>query len=267
MKDKVVIITGASSGIGRSLAYRFGAAGSKVILAARTLSKLEAIAHDIASAGGEAIAVQTDVSDADACQELIDITVRKYGRIDILINNAGISMRALFIDLELTVLERLMRVNFWGLVHCTKAALPYLVESKGIIVGVSSVAGSRGLPGRSGYSASKFAVNGFLEALRLEVARKGVHILVACPGYTRSNIRMRALTADGNMQGESTVTEEKLMSSDRVADAIYRAIIKRKRSLLLTFQGWLMVTMNKIAPRLVDRRVYRHYRKERNPLI
>lgn len=155
-----------------------------------------------------------------------------------------------------------MNVNFWGSVYCTKYALPFLLESKGSVCGVSSIAGYKGLPGRTGYSASKFALQGFLETLRIENLKKGLHVLIACPGFTASNIRNTARSKDGSAQKESPLDENKLMSADRVARHILRAVEKRKRTLILTAQGKLTVWLNKFFPFLVDKLVFNHMAKE-----
>jgi short-subunit dehydrogenase len=262
MKDKIVIITGASSGIGKSLAYKFAACGSKVIMAARNTAELKKIKNDIYEKGGEAIYIATDVSKESDCKQLIDFTISKFGRIDILINNAGISMRALFAELELNVIRKIMDINFWGTVYCSKYALPYLLISKGSLVGVSSIAGYKGLPGRTGYSASKFAMQGLLEVIRSENLRTGLHVLIACPGFTSSNIRNTALSKDGNMQGESPRDENKMMSSEEVANRIYKAVLKRKRSIILTFQGKMTVLMSRLLPVFVDKTIYNVMAKE-----
>ncbi|MDQ4139527.1 MAG: SDR family oxidoreductase, partial [Bacteroidota bacterium] len=197
MKDKVVIITGGTSGIGKACALAFGEAGAKVVISGRDTAKLKTTAYELEQKNIICRAVQSDVSlEADA-QKLVSETIREFGRLDILINNAGISMRALFQDLDLAVIKQVMDINFYGTVYVTKYALPYILKSKGSIIGVSSVAGYRGLPGRTGYSASKFAMQGFLEALRTEVMHQGVHVMVACPGFTASNIRNTALNAQG----------------------------------------------------------------------
>ena len=188
-RNKVVIITGASSGIGEATAREFAKSGSKVVLAARSAARLSKIVGEIREANGDAIYVTTDVSIEDDCKNLINKTIEKYGTIHILVNNAGLSMRASFADVDLTVLHRLMDVNFWGTVYCTKYALPYLLEQKGSLVGVSSVAGFHGLPGRTGYSASKFAIHGFLETIRIENLKKGLHVMIIAPGFTTTEIR------------------------------------------------------------------------------
>jgi dehydrogenase/reductase SDR family member 7B len=196
------------------------------------------------------------------CEAFVAEAMRKFGRIDVLINNAGISMRALFEDLDVAVIERLMQVNFFGTVYCTRAALQQIIQNQGSIVGVSSIAGYRGLPGRTGYSASKFAMHGFLESLRTELLKKNVHVLLACPGFTESNIRKVALKADGSTQSETPLNEDKLMSADTVADYIYKAVVGRKRSLTLTTQGKLTVFLNKWFPKFMDKMVYNHFAKE-----
>lgn len=263
MKDKVVIITGASSGIGKALAYRYQSAGSKVVLAARSGDKLADIAKDLQAKGGqEPLTVVTDVTKKEDCFNLIEKTLAKFGRIDILINNAGISMRALLENSEVEVIERVMQVNFNGTLYCTKAALNEVIKSQGSIVNVSSIAGFRGLPGRTGYSASKFAIHGLMEALRTELLMKGVHVLVAAPGFTESNIRKTALTKDGSQQGETPLKEDNLMSAEEVADHIYKAVVKRKRTIVLTRQGKLTVFMNKYFPKFMDKAVYKHFKKE-----
>ena len=262
MKDRVVIITGASSGIGEALAQRFAIFGSKVVIAARNIEKLNRLAEELRKNASDVLAVKTDVSNESDCRNLINETVIKFGKIDILINNAGISMRALFEETDLNVIRKLMDVNFWGTVYCTKFALPHLLKSKGSVVGVSSIAGYKGLPGRTGYSASKFAMQGFLEVLRIENMKKGLHVLIACPGFTASNIRNTALAADGSMQGESPREEDKMMSADEVALHIIKAIQKRKDRLTLTTQGKLTVVLNKFFPKFMDKMVYNHMAKE-----
>ena len=228
MEDKVVIITGASSGIGLALAQNFAKRKAKVVLAARSYDKLKVIEEDLKVFNKQILIVKTDVSKESDCKNLIDKTIEAYGKIDILINNAGISMRALFETTELSVIKQLMDINFWGAVYCSKYALPYLLRSTGSVVGVSSIAGYKGLPGRSGYSASKFAMHGFLEVLRIENMKKGLHVLIACPGFTASNIRNTSLTANGTQQGESPRDEGKMMSAEEVGSHIIKAIEKRK---------------------------------------
>lgn len=251
-KDKIVIVTGASSGIGEAIAREFAASGSKVVLSARNESKLAEIVRDISLRGGEASFIRTDVSCEDDCRKLVEFTVRKYGTVHILVNNAGVSMRAAFIDVDLKVLHRLMDVNFWGTVYCTKYALPYLIANKGSLVGVSSVAGFHGLPGRTGYSASKFAIHGFLETVRIENLKKGLHVMIIAPGFTATEIRKHALVADGSEQGESPRKEEKLKTPGYVAKWVLKGIRKKKRNKLLTWDGRFTALLQRIIPDVVD---------------
>lgn len=258
--QKTIIITGASSGIGKSLAILYLNKNWRVVLAARNVEKIKEFATQFPA--DQYLIVQTDVSEEEDCKNLIQKAINNFTKIDVLINNAGISMRSLFADTELHVIKKVMDINFWGTVYCTKYALPFIKESQGSIVGVSSIAGFRGLPGRTGYSASKFAMNGFLEALRTEELHTGVHVLTACPGFTASNIRNVALTSDGSKQGESPRNEQKMMTADEVSEKIYHAVEKRKRSLVLTNQGKLTVLLNKFLPKQLDRMVYNHMAKE-----
>ena len=206
LKGKVVVITGASSGIGAAMAREYAADGACVVLGARQQDKLRQIVEEIEQRGGKAAYAVTDVTSADDCRRLVETAVERFGGIDAMICNAGLSMRALFDECDLEVLHRLMDVNFWGTVNCTKFALPYLQRSKGSLVGISSVAGLHGLPGRTGYSASKYAMTGFLETIRIENLKKGLHVMVACPGFTASNVRFSALTADGSMRARRRAT-------------------------------------------------------------
>jgi short-subunit dehydrogenase len=266
-KDKIVIITGASSGIGEAIAREFAGNGSKVVLAARSEEKLLKIVNEITREGNEAIYFKTDVSLEDDCMNLIKKTIDKYGQIDILINNAGLSMRASFLDVDLKVLHRLMDVNFWGTVFCTKYALPHLINRKGSLVGISSVAGFHGLPGRTGYSASKFAIHGFLETIRIENLRTGLHVMIIAPGFTSTDIRKHALTANGNEQGESPRNEQDLMAPEYVAKWVLKGIRKRKRNKLLTWDGRLTALFQRILPDLVDWAYYREMSREpKSPL-
>lgn len=268
LKNKTVIITGASSGIGKACAEEFARLGANLVLGARQYVTLCEITQDLEKRYGiKAIAVKCDVSLEEDCAHLIRQASMTFRRIDVLINNAGISMRALFKDLDLKVIRNLMDVNFWGTVYCTKYALPELLKSKGSVVGISSIAGYRGLPGRTGYSASKFAMNGFMEALRVENLKTGLHVMVAAPGFTASNIRNTALAKDGSQQGESSMDEGKMMPAEEVAAIIAKGVTDRKRTIIMTGQGKLAVMMNKILPSWVDKKVYQLFTKEKDPLI
>ena len=260
-EGKVAIVTGASSGIGLATATLLAKYKAKVVLAARSEDKLNEICKDL-SQYSEVISVKTDVSVESDCQNLVEQTVKRFGQIDILINNAGISMRAMFKDLDLNVIRRLMDVNFWGTVYCTKYALPYILENKGSIVGVISTAGYKGLPGRTGYSASKFAINGFLDTLRSEHLYDGLHVMIYAPGFTSSNIRKTALMADGSQQGETPREEGKMMTSERVAEIMLNHIRKRSRRATLTFTSKLLLVLTRLFPTITDHMEYWYMARE-----
>ncbi|MFI3328423.1 MAG: SDR family oxidoreductase [Rikenellaceae bacterium] len=262
LDGKCAVITGASSGIGEALAREYAALGAKVVLGARQEDQLQKIVAEIQNSGGEATYCAMDVVKADECEKLIERAIESFGRIDILICNAGISMRALFDDCDLEVLHRLMDVNFWGTVNCVKYALPHLQASQGSIVGVSSVAGLHGLPARTGYSASKYAMTGFLETIRIENLKKGLHVMIACPGFTASNVRFSALTADGKSQGETPRDEAKMMTAQQVARIIIGDTQRKKRLSLMEFNGRATHFIKKFLPAFLDRMFYNHMAKE-----
>jgi short-subunit dehydrogenase len=256
-QDKVVVITGGSDGIGKALIEALIPLGAKVATCGRSHDKLYTLQLEYSRVMLHAVAC--DVSNESECRKFIESTIDTFGRIDVLINNAGISMRALFVDCDTEVTRRVMEINFLGAVYCTKYALPTLLENQGTVVGISSTAGYRGLPGRTAYSASKFALQGWLEALRTELLYSGVHVMWVCPGFTASNIRMAALDAHARTKGESVLDEGTLMSAAECAHHIIRAISRRRRTVVLTFLGKVTVLINKVAPALADRLTYRHY--------
>jgi short-subunit dehydrogenase len=272
---RVALITGASSGIGRALAIEATRLGYAVGLMARSAEGLNETVHACKAVRSDAsgtnpvqiITTIGDVSIEADCKRFVDDAMAQWGKIDVLINNAGISMRGIFEDTDISVLQRLMDTNFWGTVYCTKYALPSLLANKGSVVGISSIAGFKGLPARTGYSASKFAMQGFLESLRCENLETGLHVLIACPGYTESNIRKTALDASGSQQNESPLKENKLMSAEAVAEATWNAIEKRRTYLILTLQGKMAVWINKWFPQLADRLTYNVIKKEPNSPI
>ena len=259
-KNKVVAITGGSDGIGKALVDALIPLGAKVATCARNQDKLYDL--QLLHSGKSLHTIVADVSSYNDCKNFIDSTIQFYGGIDILINNAGVSMRALVKDLEVEVIEKVMDINFKGTLYCTKLALDSIIERKGSIVGVSSIAGYRGLPGRSGYSASKYAVTGFLEALRTEMLDSDVNVMWVCPGFTTSNIRKAALNKKGSAQGESPMNEGKMMSSLKCAEYILEAIEKRKRTLVLTFKGKQTVFMNRFFPSITDKLVKNFFFKK-----
>ena len=237
---------------------RLAQKGAKVVLGARSTTRLEAVAAEIRDLGGSALIQPTDVTDPKQCVALIHRGLSEFGRLDMLINNAGISMRALVDEVETKTLRQVMEVNFWGTVNCTKAALPYLRESHGVLAAVSSVAGFHGLPGRSGYSASKFAIHGFLESIRIENLDVGLQVTIVAPGFTASEIRTHALLADGARQGSTPLNEKALMSPDRVGRIIVRAIARGKRNRIISVEAQIIALMQRILPRWVDRMIFKN---------
>ncbi|MBS1644498.1 MAG: SDR family oxidoreductase [Bacteroidetes bacterium] len=260
LKEKVVLVTGGSSGIGKELVLESLRRGAYVATCGRNLAALTQAYSE--QDKRRLLLFQADVTKEEDCKNFIASCLKRFARIDVLVNNAGISMRALFREVDLSVLRELMEVNFWGVVNCTKAALPAIINSKGVVVGISSIAGYRGLPGRTGYSASKFAMQGFLESVRTELLPTGVHVMWVSPGFTASNIRKLARAADGQAQGETPLDEQKLMSAEVCAVHVLNAIERRKRTLVMTTQGKLTVWLNKLFPGLTDRLVFRHFQKE-----
>jgi short-subunit dehydrogenase len=256
-QDKVVVITGGTDGIGRALVDRLLQEGAKVATCGRNQDKLYALQMEYS--GHSLHTMVADVSRYEDCDRFVSSTIETFGTIDILINNAGISMRAEVKEMDVQVIEKLMEINFLGAVYCTKLALPEIIRNKGTIVGISSIAGYRGLPGRSGYSASKFALQGFLESLRTEMMDDGVNVMWISPGFTASNIRFTALNREGMQQGESPMDEGSMMSAAECAGHILHAVEKRRRTLILTFTGKRAVFMNRFFPALADKLVHKFY--------
>ncbi|MEO6406918.1 MAG: SDR family oxidoreductase [Ferruginibacter sp.] len=259
-KDKVVAVTGGSEGIGKALVERLLNLGAKVATCARNQDKLYDM--QLRHARLPFHSIVADVSNYNDCKLFIDSTQKQFGGIDILINNAGISMRGLFKDTDPEVFRKLMDINFFGSMYCAKLALPSIIERKGTIAGISSIAGYRGLPGRSGYSASKFALNGWMEAIRTELMEEEVNVMWVSPGFTRSNIRRAALNSKGEMQGESPLNESQLMSAEDCAAHILKAIEKRQRSLVLSYNGKQTVFVNKFFPKLADKLIHKFFFKK-----
>lgn len=256
-QDKVVVVTGGTEGIGRALVDILMQEGARVATCGRSQDKLYSL--QLEYSGQTLHTLVADVSRFEDCERFIQSTIDMFGTIDILINNAGISMRALFKDLDVQVMEKLMNVNFYGAVYCSKLALAEIIRNKGTLVGVSSIAGYRGLPGRSGYSASKFALQGWLEAIRTELMDDGVNVMWVCPGFTSSNIRYAALNKDGERQGETPMDEDKMMSAAECAKHILRAIEHKKRTLVLTFTGKRTVFLNRFFPAWADKLVHKFF--------
>lgn len=250
-----IILTGASAGIGQALAIALAQQGANLVLAARSQSALEATVTACQNVGGGAIAVPTDVTQPAACQQLVETAVQRLGQIDALVNNAGISMLARFDEVtDLTIFEQVMRVNYLGAVYCTHYALPYLKASRGLLVAISSLSGKTGVPTRSGYVASKHAMQGFFDTLRIELRGTGVDVLVVSPGFVATAIRERALGKDGQPLGQSPRDESRdTMAVDDCVRQIVKAMERRKREQIMTFRGRLGPWLKLVAPGFVDR--------------
>ncbi len=259
-QDKVVAVTGGSDGIGKALVESLIRQGAKVSTCARNQDKLYDL--QLHMSGKPFLSVVADVSNENDCKIFIDSTIKAFGGIDIIVNNAGISMRSLMKDTDVSVIKKMMDINFMGAVYCTKFALSTIIERKGAIVGVSSVAGYRGLAGRSGYSASKHALQGWLESLRTELMGDGVHVMWVSPGFTASNIRFTALDAQGNAVGDTRLEEHHLMPAAECAQHILQAIENKKRTLVMTWEGKRAVWLNKFFPSLADKLARNYYFKD-----
>jgi short-subunit dehydrogenase len=254
MKNKVVVITGASKGIGAELAKQLAARGAKLVLAARNSEELEKVADECRKAGGAVITVKADVAVERDCQAIMSGAALAYGGIDVLVNNAGATMWARFEDIEdVSILERIMQVNYMGAVYCTRHALPYLRQSKGVLVGISSLAGRTGVPTRSGYAASKHAMTGFFDSLRIELDDSGVTVTMIYPGFVSTGIRENATGPDGKAIQVSPVKEGEVMGVEECARIIVKAIETRKREVIMTARGKLGLWLKLFAPSLVDR--------------
>lgn len=253
--NQVVIVTGASSGIGRSLAIQLAGQGAKVAIAARRTERLEMVADECRLGGGEVLVVPTDVSDEAQCQMLVEKTVAAFGRLDMIINNAGMAVVSLLRELpDLSLFRHVMDINFYGAVHCTYYALPYLMQTKGRVVTVSSLGGKAGLPFNTSYTASKYALHGFYDSLRMELALHGVSVTVICPYWVVTEFHEAYLNKDGvrrGVQGRAIYTQ-KMMTAERCAEITLKAADKRRREVLMGPGRWL-VWLKLIAPNFLDR--------------
>ena len=253
MRDKVVVITGASKGIGAELARQLAAKGAKLVLAARDLPELENVAGQCKQAGGQAIAVRADVTLDRDCAAIMTGAALAYGRIDVLVNNAGATMWARFEQIEdVSILDRIMQVNYMGAVRCTKHALPYLRQSRGLIVGIASLTALTGVPTRSGYAASKHAMRGFFDSLRIELMDTGVDVTMIYPGFVDTGIRENSAGPDGKPIGHVPVRLD-MMSVEECARITAGAVEARKREVVMTARGKMGAWLKLVAPGVVDR--------------
>lgn len=254
LTDKVIVITGASEGIGRALALAMAPLGCKLVLSARNESRLRSLAHEVASQGHEPLVFSADVTSKNQCDELIETCIEHFGRLDILINNAGLTMWSTFDDLvDLDILDQLMKVNYLGPVYLTHAALPELKKNQGQIVIVSSVAGLTGVPTRSGYAASKHAVIGFFDSLRIELADDNVAVTTICPDFVTTEIHRRALNHLGQPLGVSPMKQSKIVTAEQCAKMMVPVISSRGRMLITSMRGRIGRIVKLFAPRLIDK--------------
>ena len=251
--ENVVIITGASAGIGRALVLNLAQQGAWLVLAARDQSRLQELALECEKLGGQALVAPTDVSDRVQCKNMIDAAIHEFGRIDTLINNAGITMYARFDEIkEISFVEKIIQVNYLGSVYPSFYALPYLKESRGRLVGISSLTGKNGVPTRSAYAGSKHAQAGFFDSLRIELDEAGVSVTMIYPGFVATEIRQRAFGPDGQRVGQSHIREKNVMSAERCASIIVKAAAKRKREVVMTAKAKVAQWVKLVAPKLID---------------
>jgi short-subunit dehydrogenase len=254
-RGQVAIVTGASSGIGRALALQLASQGAKVVLAARRAGLLEETAAACRQAGGEALAVPTDVADEAQCKALIEKAVAAFGRVDMLINNAGLAVVARLEDFpDLSLFKHTINVNFYGAIYCTYYALPHLVRSRGRIVAVSSLGGKAPAPYNSPYVASKFAMHGFFDSLRIEMVKYGISVTIICPYWVVTGFHEAQMDKDGVPKGPSgrAFYTEKMMTAERCAEITLRAAYRRKRELMMG-PGRMVAWLKLLAPGLIDR--------------
>lgn len=262
--DRVVIVTGASEGIGRALCLLLAERKSKIVIAARNEERLDELKKEIEVAGGRALSVPTDVTDKNACKDLIEKAAAEFGQIDFLVNNAGRTMWTLFEDIEdISIFEQLIKLNYLGCVYCTYYAIPYLKKTKGLIVGISSLAGLTGVPARTAYSASKHALFGFFDSLRIELKDTGVAVTMIAPDFVLSEMHKRALTGSGDSLGKSPLQESKIMTAEKCASLILGAMEKRDRILITSLRGKLGRWMKLILPSVVDKKAARAIEEKR----
>ncbi len=251
--NKVIVVTGASEGIGRALCLALAPQRPKLAIAARNEGRLNELMKEVESKGAQALIVPTDVTSEEACNRLIRTTIEKWGSIDVLVNNAGRTMWTNFEDItDTSIFEKMIRLNYLASVYCTYYALPHLKKSKGLIVAVSSVAGLTGIPTRTAYAASKHALFGFFDSLRIELDGTGVNVTMVAPAFVLSEIHRRALGHDGKPLGKSPLQEDKIMTAQKCAALIVKAMENRDRLLLMSLRAKVGRWIRLVSPQLVD---------------
>jgi len=261
-RDKVVVVTGAASGIGAAICYKFSREGARIGLLDMDEKRVRFAADKLKAAGADAMGIPCDVVNEGECTAAIKEVIQRYGGIDVLVNNAGITQRSAFVDTKISVYRRVMDVNFFGSLYCTKAAIDSLIERRGTVIVIESLAGITPLLGRTGYSASKHALHGFFTSLRSEIRADGVHIMLVCPGFVKTNLQTRALGGDGRVTTHPQSVVGKPTSAAKVAEAIYKGTLKRKQLLVITPVGKLTYWMNRFAPLLYERIMARQLKEE-----
>ncbi|MBN1103395.1 MAG: SDR family oxidoreductase [Deltaproteobacteria bacterium] len=261
-RGKVVVITGAAGGMGRALSLRFGRAGARLGLLDIEEKLLGALVRELSASGVDALGLPVDVTEEAACDQAMSRVVEHFGRVDVLVNNAGITHRSAFALTDMKVYRRVMDINYFGSLHCAKAALGQLIRNRGLIVVVSSIAGFAPLLGRTGYAASKHALHGFFDSLRAELQGTGIAVTIVCPGYTATGIEKSALGEDGSPTTHPQSRVGKMARPEQVAEAILRAASREKRLVILSTVGRLTRIMTRVCPSLYERLMARSLRSE-----
>ena len=259
---KVVVVTGAASGIGLAVCHRFARAGARIGLLDMDRKALENSTMALAEKDCEAFARWCDVSDPAACKSAMQAVIDHFGGIDVLVNNAGITQRSAFVDTRISVFQKVMAVNFFGSLYCTKAAIAHLIRRRGMIIANESLAGLAPLLGRSGYSASKHAMNGLFTSLRSEVRDQGVHVMIVCPGFIRTNLQQRALGGDGTVTTHPQSRIGRQGTPESAADAIFRGAEREKDLVILTPIGKIGYWISRLAPSFYERQMARTLKSE-----
>lgn len=261
-KNKVVVVTGAASGIGEAISRRFARDGVRLGLLDQDETAVEAFAEELRAVGVEAVGLGCDVSCEEECEQAIGVVIQRYGGVDVLVNNAGITQRSAFVDTETSVYRRVMEVNFFGSLYCTKAAIGSLLARAGMVIVIESLAGVAPLLGRTGYCASKHALHGLFTSLRAELRGRGLHVMLVCPGFVQTNLQTRALGADGQVTTHPQSLVGRPTSASSVADAVYRGALKRRNLLVLTPVGKLSYWLSRLAPVVYERLMTHKLREE-----
>jgi NAD(P)-dependent dehydrogenase (short-subunit alcohol dehydrogenase family) len=251
LKEKVALITGGSSGIGRATALRLANYGCRVAVAARNQTALDEVVAEVKNTGGQALAAPTDITQPEDCRRAVEATVSQFGQLDILLCSAGLSMRTYFENSDLAAMEQVVRVNFLGTLYATYFALPQVKKSKGSLVAMSSLTGLRGIPSYSLYGATKFAVQGLYESLRLELGRDGVHVGVVSPGFVDTPLRDRVLGPDGKVWPDPPSPPFRVWPVEKCVDRIIRLIVKRRSHALLPVFAGPLLTLDDILGRWI----------------